>query len=201
MSSEEQGFTPLQREYKFWFLKSKENKKNMTKEDFESDLVPMVAFSTVEEFWGIYLHMRKPSQLEAGSKLFLFQGNIRPLWEDESNRDGGRFYIRVRKDKANKIWEDLMLDYLGEQFEYNEDICGLQIASRNDDVIVISLWTQHIKNHVKEELCTWLRKCLDIPANIKIEYQDHPRSFHHDKKYSGGSSWYDRDNYRKPSYR
>jgi translation initiation factor 4E len=194
--------TPLQKEYKFWYSKSKDNKKNMTKEDFESELQMMVGFSTVEEYWGVYLHMRKPSELEVGSKLFLFQGDIRPLWEDERNKQGGRFYIRVRKEKADRIYEDLVLDYIGEQFDHNEDICGLQIASRPDDVVVISLWTQYIKNHVKEDLCSWMRKCLEIPANIKIDYQDHPRAQYGDKKYANpGKTWYEREPYRKNSYR
>jgi hypothetical protein len=53
--------TPLQRGYKYWFSKTKQDKKNMSKEDFESELVDLKAFTTVEEFWGLYRHMRKPS--------------------------------------------------------------------------------------------------------------------------------------------
>ena len=62
----------LQKEYKFWFSKSKENKKNMSKEDFEMELRDLPAFSSVERFWGLYMHMKRPSDLEVGSKLFLF---------------------------------------------------------------------------------------------------------------------------------
>lgn len=166
--------TPLQRGYKYWFSKTKQDKKNMSKEDFESELVDLKAFKTVEEFWGLYRHMRKPSQFETGAKFFLFQEDIRPLWEDEKNKNGGRFYIRVKKDKANKIWEELALGYVSESFEFNHDICGLQLASRPEDVIVISIWTQPIKNFVKDEFCKWLRDCLSIPSRVRIEYQDHP---------------------------
>ena len=186
---------PLQRDYHFWFSKSKENKKGMSKEDFESELKSLKTFSTVEEFWGLFLHMKTPSQLETGSKVFLFQSSIRPLWEDEMNKNGGRFYIRVRKDKSDKLWQDLCLAYISEDFDYNNQICGLQLAARPDNVTVVSVWTQYIKHYIKEELTNWLRDYLDIPSRLRIEYQDHPRS--NDGGYKGRNHNWDRGYRRK----
>lgn len=182
----------LQRGYKFWFSKSKLDKRNMSKEDFENELIDLKAFSSVEEFWGLYLHMKKPSQFDTGAKFFLFQEGIRPLWEDEKNKNGGRFYIRVKKDKADKIWEDLILGYIGEAFEFNHEICGLQLASRPEDVIVISIWTQPIKHFVKDEFCKWLRDWLNIPMRVRIEYQDHPNKNDGYKKNWGGNRRYNK---------
>jgi len=167
----------LHKEYKFWYSKSKDNKKNMSKEDFESELRDLPPFNTIEEFWGFYLHMRKPSELEIGSKLFLFNSRVRPLWEDESNRNGGRFYIRVSKQQGDKLWEDLVLGYIGEELEYNDEICGLQLASRPGGVIVISVWTQSIKNHIRDELINIFKDYLKMPSTIKVEYQEHPRGY------------------------
>jgi len=50
----------------------------MTKEDFEMELKPLASFKTIEEFWGLYSHMLRPSELDTSSKLFLFQSSIKP---------------------------------------------------------------------------------------------------------------------------
>jgi hypothetical protein len=31
------------------------------------------------------------------------------MWEDEFNKNGGRFIIRVKKNYANYFWENLIL--------------------------------------------------------------------------------------------
>lgn len=52
--------------------------------------------------------MRRPDYLPRGSTFFLFRNGIRPMWEDEANIGGGRFYFNMKKSKiTNKIWEDL----------------------------------------------------------------------------------------------
>ena len=168
----------------------------MTKEDFEQELKPLAKFHTIEEFWGLYKHMIRPSQLETCTKLFLFQSNIKPLWEDEANKNGGRFYLRIKKEGADKLWENLVLAYISDNFEFNDDICGLQMAVRHDNIVVISLWVQSMKTSVKEETTRWLRDKLYVPNKIRIEYQDHPRS-HEKKNYHGSSApWERNNNYR-----
>ena len=168
----------------------------MTKEDFEMELKPLASFKTIEEFWGLYQHMLRPSELDICSKLFLFQGPIRPLWEDEANKNGGRFYIRIKKDGVDKLWEALVIAYISENFEYNDDICGLQMAIRPDNIVVLSLWVQGMKSNIKEECSRWLRDSLNIPSKIKVEYQDHPRS-HEKKSYHGQPPWDKNQGYRR----
>lgn len=36
------------------------------------------------------------------------------MWEDEANKAGGRWTLRVQKGYANKLWEDLLLATIGE---------------------------------------------------------------------------------------
>jgi translation initiation factor 4E len=36
------------------------------------------------------------------------------MWEDEANKNGGRWTLRVAKGYANKLWEDLILAFIGE---------------------------------------------------------------------------------------
>lgn len=168
----------------------------MTKEDFENEQKPQITFKSVEEFWGVFRHMKRPSQLDFSSKLFLFQSSIKPLWEDEANKNGGRFYIRIKKEGIDKIWETQILAYISDAFEYNDDICGLQMAVRQDNIIVLSIWVQGMRNNAKEECIRWLRDTQNIPNKIKIEYQDHPRS-HEKKNFHGGASWDKNNSYKR----
>lgn len=43
-----------------------------------------------------------------------FVDEIKPMWEDEANKLGGRWVIRVNKGFSNKLWEDLTLAMIGE---------------------------------------------------------------------------------------
>ena len=190
---------PLQREYQFWYSKYKKPDENdkklkMSKEDFESELKSLKTFSTVEEFWGLFLHMKTPSQLETGSKLFLFQGNIRPVWEDEMNKNGGRFYFKVKQDQSDQLWQELCLAYISEDFDYNNQICGLQLAVRPDNVIMISIWTQYMKRYIKDECTDWIKDYLGLSSWVRIFYNNHPRP--KDCRRGGAGNGRGRDNYK-----
>jgi hypothetical protein len=36
------------------------------------------------------------------------------MWEDDNCKDGGKWSLRVPKDRTNKYWEDLVLAMIGE---------------------------------------------------------------------------------------
>jgi translation initiation factor 4E len=36
------------------------------------------------------------------------------MWEDEANKNGGRWTLKVSKGFTNKLWEDLILAMIGE---------------------------------------------------------------------------------------
>lgn len=49
------------------------------------------------------------------------------MWEDEANKIGGRWRLKVDKGFANKIWEDLILALIGEQFECENEVTGIYL--------------------------------------------------------------------------
>ena len=56
----------LQRDYTFWiFIKSS----NRAADDWKPK--PIANFSTVQDFWSIYQHLKRPNQLEAGTMINL----------------------------------------------------------------------------------------------------------------------------------
>jgi translation initiation factor 4E len=111
-------------------------------QDYEKSTHKIAHFGTVEEFWAVYSHLRRPSTLPHVSDYHLFKKGIRPVWEDKENRNGGKWNIRLKKGVANRYWEDLMLAIVGDQFgEAGEDLCGAVLSVRgNEDVL--SVWTR-----------------------------------------------------------
>jgi len=51
--------------------------------------------------------------------------------QDDANRSGGKWIIRLKKGLASRCWENLILAMLGEQFMVGEEICGAVVSVRN----------------------------------------------------------------------
>jgi translation initiation factor 4E len=128
---------PLKDEWVVWY-RSPGNKF----QDYEKSTHKIAHFKTVEEFWTVYSHLKRPSNLPHVSDYHLFKKGIRPVWEDKENRAGGKWNIRLKKGVANRYWEDLMLAIVGDQFgDAGDDLCGAVLSVRgNEDVL--SVWTR-----------------------------------------------------------
>ena len=46
---------------------------------------------SVEQWWGLYTHLARPSELPPLSDLHLFKLGIKPMWEDPANVNGGKW--------------------------------------------------------------------------------------------------------------
>jgi len=107
----------------------------------------------VESFWSIWTHLNSPSQLQPTTDYLLFHSGVRrPVWEDPLNINGGKWIIRLRKGVADRLWEDLVLAVIGDQFrpldgqgqddqDGEPEICGCTISVRQSEDI-ISLWNR-----------------------------------------------------------
>ena len=76
-----------------------------------------MTFDTVEDFWACYHHVQLPSRLPMGSDYMLFKDGIQPKWEDEQNRDGGKWAIETDKKYRPHLdgtWLETLLAVIGE---------------------------------------------------------------------------------------
>ncbi|PVD18343.1 hypothetical protein C0Q70_20892 [Pomacea canaliculata] len=122
------GEHPLQFNYSIWF--SKRTPGNKTSTTFGQHLKFVASFASVEQFWAVYSHLARPSELTGHSDYHLFKEGIRPMWEDDANKLGGKWIIRLKKGLASRCWENLVLAMLGEQFVVGEEICGAVVSVR-----------------------------------------------------------------------
>lgn len=52
------------------------------------------------------------------------------MWEDPANVKGGKWVIRLRKNKIDRAWENVCMAMLGEQFLVGTEICGVVLSTR-----------------------------------------------------------------------
>lgn len=98
---------------------------------------------TVHNFWKVYTHMKYPSQLPCVSDYHFFREGIRPVWEDDANKKGGKWIMRLKKGVCDRYWEDLLMAMIGDQFnEASDEVCGAVVSVRAQEDI-LSIWTKN----------------------------------------------------------
>lgn len=134
--------------YCLWFSRRAPGK-HAAPQSFDQNLRLVGRFASVEQFWSYYCHLIKPCELSGHSDFHLFKDGIKPMWEvilmssggctlcnfdcspqDDANRCGGKWIVRLRKGLASRCWENLILAMLGEQFMVGDEICGAVISIR-----------------------------------------------------------------------
>jgi translation initiation factor 4E len=141
---------------------------------YEDNIHEIGSFSTLEGFWGLYSHLKRPLHLEPPADYHLFRKGIRGIWEDRDNIQGGKWMIRVKREFANYYWERLIMALIGEQFPV--DVVGAVISVRYAEHI-ISLWNRtgssaDVMHFIVEDL----KHALDLPMGCVLEYKRHDDS-------------------------
>ena len=112
--------------------------------------LPVVAFSRITVYFPratACSHMVRPDNIEGSVDVMLFQDGIQPIWEDENNKRGGKWTIKFRKGLASRLWEEITLALIGEQFDgpAANEVCGAVMSIRfHDDSI--SVWWRSAEN-------------------------------------------------------
>lgn len=133
---------PLQFTWTLWYQEMDRSK------NWEDTLNEVTSFSTVEDFWSLYNHIKSPSDIKAGSDYSLFKTGVRPMWEDEGNKRGGRWMLNINRGQRqdlDKYWLDTILCLIGEAFECADEICGavVNVRPKGDK---IAIWTANFNN-------------------------------------------------------
>lgn len=118
--------------------------------------------STVEEFWkGWHKLPRIAPGHPVNCDYSLFKDGIKPMWEDDFNKNGGRWTYTVERRQSNipnaplpniieQVWLDVMLCLIGEGFDPHGDkiaggVCGIRMSrgkSPSDMAAKIHIWTK-----------------------------------------------------------
>ncbi|KAI1338990.1 translation initiation factor eIF4e [Xylariaceae sp. FL0016] len=164
---------PLRNTWVFWY------RPPITKAngyiEYDKTLHAMMAVKTVEEFWQAYRHLKRPSQLPTVSDYHLFKSGIRPIWEDDENKHGGKWILRLKKGIADRYYEDLLMACAGDQFgDETDELCGIVLSMRNGED-VLSIWTRSTGQKVLKIRET-MRRVLNYPPETRLEFKSHDAS-------------------------
>ncbi|CAG7836998.1 unnamed protein product [Allacma fusca] len=92
------------------------------------------------------------SELRPGCSYFVFKDGLKPMWEDEGNRRGGRWLMSFDRKNRSSVtalddkWLELLLCLIGEAFDVDgEDICGAAVDVRLK-FDKINVWTKNYDN-------------------------------------------------------
>ena len=167
-TSQEVTNLPFKYSFSFWIFFTKENY-IMKASEYEHNLRKLADLKDAASFWRLYQHIKLPSQLPPNCELFFFKDQIKPVWENKHNRGGGKFLIRPRKDKVDKVWEQLLVESL---FWDSAIFCGIDLSVRRCE---ISIWTKELEHHSeKEAVKGWIRGVLGVDERLYIEFKEHP---------------------------
>ncbi|KAH8379567.1 hypothetical protein KR009_005595 [Drosophila setifemur] len=160
---------PLENVWTLWYLENDRSKhwKDMLNEITQID--------SVETFWSLYYTIKTPSELKIGCDYSMFKRGIKPMWEDEANIKGGRWLVTVTKScklELDRIWLDILLMMVGQNFDYSDEICGAVINIRGKSN-KISVWTANGTNELAIlEIGQKLKMLLHLQSH-NLQYQLH----------------------------
>ena len=145
-------------------------KQVLAKEKYESQVKKIADFDTIEEFWGIFQHLRKPDSCKPGIEYFMFKEPIKPLWEDEHNKNGGRFSIKLKRGYTTIIWEEMIFTLIGGILpkEIKEEINGIVVTSKKE-FNTLQIWFRNFDEKIVQDLEQCIRELLVIPDEVRLD--------------------------------
>ena len=170
--------TPIEQKFSFWYrisddaLINQQPGKTLDKKEYENQVKKIAEFDTIEDFWAIFQHLRKPDSCKPGIEFQMFRDPVKPMWEDENNKEGGRISIKLRKDYTTIIWEEMIFAIIGDVLpeEVKQEINGIVVTSRKDfNTLQIWIKTYDLKKNTNIELC--IRDLLQIPPEVTLEFR------------------------------
>lgn len=94
------GKLRLQNRWTFWYdarpkaLATKRSVNHLKL--YEGNLKELGIVRTAEMFWRYTNNLIKPSLIEVNANYHFFKHGIKPIWEDQQNKDGGKWVITLR---------------------------------------------------------------------------------------------------------
>jgi len=160
------SFHPLQNSWTMWLFTHDRSK------PWEENQHSILTFNSVEEFWGLYHNIAQPSELPSGCDYSLFKEGIKPMWEDESNKKGGRWILQAGKSAMigspgneqpalDLYWLEVMMCLIGEGWgspEHGSEVNGAVISMRGERNSKLGLWLADCEN---------VQAVVNIGLNIK----------------------------------
>lgn len=135
--------------------------------DYASQIKRIVKVETAEEFWAVFSHLKKPTELPKQKNLHFFRGDARAMWEDEEHMNGGSFHIRVSAALTPFYWEAMLTNLICENFD--ADVSGV-VFSAKAKYCGVNIWHRTATEELRSTICEQLCNLLKLPIGTRIDY-------------------------------
>jgi hypothetical protein len=80
--------------------------------------------------------------------IFVMKDNIKPMWEDENNKNGGGFSFKVHNKTVEQVWKKIYYRLIGDSLTTNtqvsKNICGISLSPKKS-FCIIKIWMKDCK--------------------------------------------------------
>jgi translation initiation factor 4E len=155
---------PLQYEWTYWY--SDLDKKQKWSEG--NSAIRVLDFRTVEDFWGLYNNLAKPSELSGKADFHMLMEGIKAAWEP--NERGGFWRTEVKRDLDTQ-WLNLLMALIGgDPFDDMDGILGA-VCSVRPRGSRVELWTKDASNKAfNDKVGRLFKSVLAVPSTFRIQY-------------------------------
>ena len=175
--------TKLENKFSFWYrisddiIQYQSPKQALDEKIYETQVKKIHEFDTVEDFWGIFQHLRKPDSCKPGIEFMMFKEPIKPMWEDEFNKNGGRISLKLRKKYTTIIWEEMIFALISGIIpnDMKNEINGIVVSSRKE-FNTLQIWFKTYDEKINSELGQCIRDLLVIPPEVNLEIRPFNKS-------------------------
>ena len=190
------GSKKLSDKYAFWYHINEIS----PDQEYESQIKKLAEFDTLEDFWAIFQYLKKPDDCKQAIEFQLFKDPIKPMWEDENNKDGGRIALKLRKEFSNLVWEELVFAFIGGYFtkEIKDEINGLVINCKKD-FNTLQIWIKSYTNEVTSAIEKNIREILNIPKEVALDikpFNQPQKEYNNYNNYSNYNNYNNYNNYK-----
>jgi translation initiation factor 4E len=158
---------------------------------YENSIKTISTVSTVESFWEIYDHLKRPGDLPSTTDYHFFRQGIKPTWEDPGNVKGGKWIVRLPKGLASRYWEETILALVGAQFSgvNPDEVCGAVLSVRYSEDI-LGIWNRNAHDSTSiERIRDSIKKILQLPPHAHLEYKPHQNSMQDRSSFRNTQVW------------
>uniref|UniRef100_A0A6C0L164 Uncharacterized protein n=1 Tax=viral metagenome TaxID=1070528 RepID=A0A6C0L164_9ZZZZ len=132
--------------------------------------IKMLEFDNVE--YAILLNDEVNYDLIKKSMIFIMKNQVKPMWEDEHNRNGGCFSFKISNKDVAKVWKEVYFGLVGNSLTNNhcdyEKINGITLSPKKK-FCILKIWMKDCTlddpsifvkiNDLKCDGCIFKRHC------------------------------------------
>jgi len=103
--------------------------------------------NNIKDFWDFNNNINDLGGINS-QHFFMMKKNVHPIWEDENNKSGGCWSIKIPVIKSFDLWLKLSMYIIGETLIDDEYLInGLSICAKNSNTAVIKIWNNDSSKH------------------------------------------------------